>query len=1114
MKGISTVKLLLMFTVTFSLVGLSGPLAALFQLPSLNIPLAHAANLANSYGAWYPAGAQEQTLSISTFDGATATQYNALVANQIDAMDWPLTASQQLSIPCPTGSGGGTQTINCSQPVADHGYFEIQFNLGQLLWGVNQQFGESAAGVQLRQAIAHLIDKSNFAATNAACQGIVCTPDDQAIPVCTNTLTPGCTNGGLISPNPCSWDQTFPQTGTNCAVGAPGGTPYGCNATNALATCPSPLTTSCPNNTLCQFSWQRPIGSPDFCAAATHFVQAFADSAAQGGLGITVTKDPTTCELVPPAGGWPAAVTATMSTCTGQVSTADVCLIARQTEPRLDLGRGLTQELCALFAGGTATSLNGLSFSGCAPYVQEVELNPGAICAFTTPDTGTTNNNNPCWSLLTAGFIQVFPFDSTTYFEYNSNFVSQTGVSCTNVTCTTTAVSGNCASTAATTSAPDYMYVCSPTYDTLSHNMEFATCLNVANDPQASTGTTPSFYDCSGTLISSGVGSTSCTVAACTAVSAGYQAEDYYGSHVLTLPIWANIDRIGINSAWTAGDSNAPGIADTFGAGYAYTSNFWDWLNAYSASPFTPGTFRQGFLTQATSLSPFQATFFWDFEVLNNIYDSLFNQNPLCNLVSPSPSIQACPTGVTYQNLDWMTTDHHFLCNNAGATQCTVTNVGYTVPPGTNAVLTLSLSQANHWQDEPSAGTVSSWDIKYTMLNLNATGAFQASSLANLSGVQVRDSTHLDLDLKAKGPFTELFVGGITIIPGHLWSQCGAQTWNSAVNLGSRNVVGTSLVNAAEDNCVGTFNGFLPGTATLACPGSSVHNLATNPIGCIGNTGATPPTGVPPNQSYADAAFDPILNRFLIGSGPYSCSNTGINAGVAVGTIGTGCSSDGTQIPATGLGTYTLTRTGCVIQAAGTSCVAPAGTGTFGGISVSDYFRSSGALATYTWSGDVGIGNSDRITSARISSCLTSTPFAGCPHWNQGIGVPGTKGVATANQLRIGIAKVKAFIGVKWIGYSTPISNPQGTQAIPTCGANYTLPGGTVTPCTAANAGWQSSIMPGIGGWAATLYEVGSSHPTLSPAGTSPFANCAGPVGTATFGYNATTAGNIGGYDC
>src|SRR5437016_12949942 len=151
------IRILVVFAIAFSLVTLPSVLSSNFVLPS--IPVVRA--LQEPSGVWYPAGAQEQTLSISQGDGASITQVNWLLTNQVDAEAGPLTATQQgaSTVNCP-----GNSAVLCTAPVADQGYFEIQFNLANVLLGIPMQYGNNPAGVQLRQGIAHLINKAAFVA--------------------------------------------------------------------------------------------------------------------------------------------------------------------------------------------------------------------------------------------------------------------------------------------------------------------------------------------------------------------------------------------------------------------------------------------------------------------------------------------------------------------------------------------------------------------------------------------------------------------------------------------------------------------------------------------------------------------------------------------------------------------------------------------------------------------------------------------------------------------------------------------------------------------------------------------------------------------------------------
>src|SRR5438552_12488598 len=157
------IRTLIIFVIAFSLVSLPSVLSSSLHFPS--IPTVRAQQ-ETTYGSWYPAGAQEQTLSISQGDGASITQVNWLLTNQIDAEDWPLTATQQGAS---TVNCSGNANVLCSLPEPDHGYFEIEFNLANVLWGIPMQYGNSAAGIELRQGIAYLFNKARFVANNTAC---------------------------------------------------------------------------------------------------------------------------------------------------------------------------------------------------------------------------------------------------------------------------------------------------------------------------------------------------------------------------------------------------------------------------------------------------------------------------------------------------------------------------------------------------------------------------------------------------------------------------------------------------------------------------------------------------------------------------------------------------------------------------------------------------------------------------------------------------------------------------------------------------------------------------------------------------------------------------------
>src|SRR5439155_13005058 len=91
------IRTLIIFVIAFSLVSLPSVLSSNVFLPK--IPVVRAQQ-ETSAGLWYPAGAQEQTLSISQGDGAVSTQVSWLLTNQVDSEDWATNRN-------PTGSKHG-----------------------------------------------------------------------------------------------------------------------------------------------------------------------------------------------------------------------------------------------------------------------------------------------------------------------------------------------------------------------------------------------------------------------------------------------------------------------------------------------------------------------------------------------------------------------------------------------------------------------------------------------------------------------------------------------------------------------------------------------------------------------------------------------------------------------------------------------------------------------------------------------------------------------------------------------------------------------------------------------------------------------------------------------
>jgi len=392
-----------------------------------------------------------------------ASEFNNIQAKTIDLTDWPLP-------PTLTASLSGNPGFFVTSPISSHDFDEIEFHNGNNFWGCDFSFTNSACGIDVRQGIAHLIDKNTFVTTQADIAG-VSIPLDVGIPP----------SDGLVSPNPCAWDALFPQSGPACVVGAAGGLAY------HLAAATAGVGPSHPT-----FAWTPGLGTPDFCAAADHFIHA----------NLATGKNPTTCILT----GINAAVSAHTVNMYDRID----------DPPRYQAGQSIVEALCALFTGAFT--------GGCAPYVTETSGPITGFTGFTTSTTGVNQN----WNMYTAGFQGAYPFDFV-YFQDQSRFVS--GIP------SIQPPSGPCSNLAVPSfGAGNYQYICDTTFDSLATQMEFASCVSAPGDPTPGQ-VTPTFANCPGTTTPS-------------STSAGYRAEDRAGSKALSVPLFTPKSQFGYLSNW------------------------------------------------------------------------------------------------------------------------------------------------------------------------------------------------------------------------------------------------------------------------------------------------------------------------------------------------------------------------------------------------------------------------------------------------------------------------------------------------------------------------------------------------------------------------------------
>jgi hypothetical protein len=959
------------------------------------------------------------------------SEYTSLLSAtpNIDLTDWPCGPTTT----CPSVSGGSATTITGA--VQTLGYYEVQFHLANSFWGCNMNYGNSACGINIRQGIAHMVDKTVFTTTDPNCIG-TCTPIDNPLP----TTIPG----NLPGANPCGWDSSFSQAG--CTINSPGGTAYRLGPGKG---------THC-------FGCQDP-GSPDLDAAAAHFVTAGIATGCDGGSGPSSCTSSTDSIL---SGISPSATAA------GQVPTF---YIRSDDQKRFDLGNAYAEQICYLFTGAFTPP------PPCA-YLNVIQGGINVFPGFLTSPTSV----NLSWWMYTGGYVGGFFFDSSLYFNYNSRFVSASCSSPGTASCATQLVGGGFCSNSSvqSSSAADYMYLCDPTYDSLGPSMESASCaIASSNDVSAQVGATANLVNCSGVtqaVCNIGPASTDCpttVVPGLSAQSAAYQVEDIYGQGSYTIPVYETKDQYGYLNGWTRMINDPTGLA-----------NFFTWLNAYNPTPAQVNTIRQGLAQDTNSLNPYTASTAWDFDILGNIYDSLYMPNPL----NPGQAMNWMTISTTQEANSQLTyTPPGGACTGAPTGTCTVTTYRFTLIPGLT------------FQD----GTpVTSYDVAFSYLSLLGTGAFQSGGASSVVGITILGPHQFDFNLDSNGPSTLADITGLalmpeepglTIMPGRLWTN-NVPGWNSGISTctginsdscypiqyylggtpayptatpgtgssvsitstttsGSTTVTttvtgGFAGVNGPIDNVnsngatVGqtltpvTGPGIPSGTTVASVSGSTLTlSQAATATGTViltfVNDGLNPtgPTNFPSSNiawdpSKITSSYDPLASGILIGSSAWQC-----NAPLG----GPNCSSNHTMHPPIG-GSFTLSAN-------------------------PNYIHSSNNLALWIWASNGNPLGPSTLTFSFASACYDavgvpvgtsgvpssyttggSSATQACGHWQEGIGGPsgivaaGTPGTALINDLKITYVGGSTFAvgdpiiynlagGPTYQNSDVVISNPLGT---------------------------------------------------------------------------------------
>src|SRR6266571_5470516 len=302
---------------------------------------------------------------------------------------------------------------------------------------------------------------------------------------------------------------------------------------------------------------------------------------------------------------------------------------------------------------------------------------------------------------------------------------------------------------------------------------------------------------------------------------------DLMGNHTVTIPIWSGANQFGYLKGWT-------GVNDAKGFG---PPNFFTLLNMWNPNPVVPGTIRWGFKQGTATLNPYNFATVWENYIITNTFDGLLAAN------------HDSPTDL----FGWMVNGWTFL--TPGTTQCPATQadaIKGTITPVQQCIkFALRNDISFHDGVKLTAG-----DVKYSFISYKKAGGSIAPLVVAVLDVTYLDDNDFIVVMSQKGPFQLNNVGGVPILPSHIWS-------------GDTTLTGGQQLLA--DKC----------TVTNQANGACTLNTAL--------------------LSGPDA--DPVATHRLVGSGAWECID------ITTGQVGGGCTSTGTDATSNG-NTIVLTRFG------------------------------------------------------------------------------------------------------------------------------------------------------------------------------------------------------------
>jgi hypothetical protein len=423
-------------------------------------------------------------------------------------------------------------------------------------------------------------------------------------------------------------------------------------------------------------------------------------------------------------------------------------------------------------------------------------------------------------------------------------------------------------------------------------------------------------------------------------------ASEYATQTVYDVPVYNLILRfVALNCLNFAGGFEAS-LVNGFGTGWlaGTTGSYFTYLNAhknvgnppvnpaYACGGGNDSTLRVGQSQDSDNFSPYQATSIWDFNVINEIYDSMLAPNPDTG-------------GASLQLINWMVTTHTSTFNPAEIS-CS---------PGAGVPSCVSGTTTQVWKLRPDLlfhdGTpVTSDDVCFSILTYrDVPAALLQPAVINVASCRTLNASTIQVKLTLFGTYYDNLIGGVPILPHHVWEA--ACNWPVGTPEPSMAMLAASqcanpafdpmtsglMIGSGPYECLAVAGTPTPGTPGGPCsltaagvPGGSSNTLGGKLFltafrgyhrGLVADQASKYEkfswadkfdTGIVTIADIADAAlhfrnYDPYWASPLFSSGPANCLplTTSFGAKDSLGNPAGAHTANGIQV--TGPGTFTFT---------------------------------------------------------------------------------------------------------------------------------------------------------------------------------------------------------------